>query len=41
VISGLVKVQDGRKLAPKDMTETKGIIAVMKEHDLIPEEVKQ
>ena len=41
VISGLVKVQDGRNLAPKDMTETKGIIAVMKEHDLIPEEVKQ
>jgi RND family efflux transporter MFP subunit len=41
VISGLIKVQDGRKLAPKDVTESKGILAVMKEHNLIPEEVKQ
>jgi RND family efflux transporter MFP subunit len=38
VISGLVKIQDGRLLAPKDMTETKGITAIMKEHKLIPEE---
>lgn len=36
VTSGLVKIQDGRLLAPKDMTSTKGIAAVMKEHDLIP-----
>lgn len=41
VISGLVKVQEGRKLAPKDVTKSKGIIAVMKKHDLIPDEVKQ
>lgn len=41
VISGLAKVKDGRLLAPKDMTETKGIEAVMKEHDLIPEEVQK
>ena len=41
VISGLVKVQDGRLLTPKDMTVTKGIAAVMKEHDLIPEEVQK
>ena len=41
VISGLVKVKDGRLLATKDMTETKGIEAVMKEHDLIPEEVQK
>lgn len=38
VISGLVKIQDGRLLAPKDMTDTKGITAVMKEHKLIPKE---
>ncbi|WP_415406818.1 efflux RND transporter periplasmic adaptor subunit [Sulfurovum sp. CS9] len=38
VISGLVKIQDGRLLAPKDMTKTKGITAIMKEHKLIPEE---
>jgi hypothetical protein len=38
VISGLVKIQDGRLLAPEDMTGTKGITAVMKEHKLIPEE---
>lgn len=41
VISGLAKVKDGRQLAPKDMTETKGIEAVMKKHDLIPEEVQK
>ena len=39
VISGLVKVQEGRKLHSKDVTDTKGIIAVMKKHDLIPDEV--
>ncbi|MEN8147486.1 MAG: efflux RND transporter periplasmic adaptor subunit [Campylobacterota bacterium] len=41
VISGLMKVKDGRLLAPKDVTETKGIAAVMKEHDLIPEQAKK
>ena len=41
VISGLVKVKDGRLLVPEDMTETKGIAAVMKEHKLIPEEVQK
>jgi len=41
VISGLVKVKEGRLLKPKDMTDTKGIAAVMKEHDLIPEEVQK
>ena len=41
VITGLVKVKDGRLLAPKDMTDTKGIVAVMKEHKLIPEEVQK
>jgi len=41
VISGLVKVKDGRLLVPEDMTETKGIAAVMKEQKLIPEEVQK
>ncbi len=41
VISGLVKVKDGRLLLPEDVTETKGIAAVMKKHKLIPEEVQK
>lgn len=41
VISGLVKVKDGRLLLPEDMTGSKGIAAVMKEHNLIPEEVQK
>ncbi len=41
VISGFIKVKDGRKLAPKDMTKTKGVDAVIKKHKLIPEEAKQ
>ena len=41
VISGLVKVTEGRKLSSKNVTQTKGIAAVMKEHNLIPKEVKK
>lgn len=41
VISGLMKVKPGRLLTTKDMTETKGISAVMKELKLIPEEVQK
>jgi len=41
VISGLMKVKPGRLLATKDMTDTKGISAVMKELKLIPEEVQK
>ena len=41
VISGLMKVKPGRLLATKDMTDTKGITAVMKELKLIPEEVQK
>ncbi|WP_309497365.1 efflux RND transporter periplasmic adaptor subunit [Sulfurovum sp.] len=41
VISGLVKVKNGRLLLPEDMTESKGIAAVMKEHKLIPDEVQK
>ena len=40
VISGLVKIQNGRKLVPKDVTDTKGVEAVLKEHNLIPDEPK-
>ncbi len=38
LISGLMKVKEGRLLAPEDVTETKGIDAVMREKKLIPEE---
>ncbi len=38
VISGLMKVKEGSLLAPEDVTETKGIEAVMKAHNLIPEQ---
>ena len=41
VISGLVKVQEGRKLSPKDVTDTEGVAAVMIKHDLVPKEVKE
>jgi RND family efflux transporter MFP subunit len=41
VISGLMKVQDGRLLEPEDVTDKKGIEAVMKDHNLIPNEVKE
>ncbi len=40
VISGLVKVTQGRTLSPENVTQTKGIEAVMEEHNLIPQEVK-
>jgi len=41
VISGLVKVQEGRKLSPKDVTETEGVAAIMIKYDLVPQEVKE
>lgn len=41
VISGLVKIQAGRLLVPKDMTDTKGAIAIMKKNNLIPEEISK
>ncbi len=40
VISGLVKIQNGRKLVPKDVTDTKGVEAVLREYNLIPDEPK-
>jgi hypothetical protein len=40
LISGLVKVKEGRKLSPKDVTDTEGVVAIMKKHDLVPQEVK-
>ncbi|MEA3434587.1 MAG: efflux RND transporter periplasmic adaptor subunit [Campylobacterota bacterium] len=41
VISGLMKVKPGRQLATKDMTDTKGVTAIMQELKLIPEEVQK
>ena len=38
VISGLMKVKEGSPLAPEDVTKTQGIEAVMKAHNLIPEQ---
>ncbi len=38
VITGLMKVKPGSKLEPKDVTNTKGIMAVMKKNNLIPKE---
>jgi len=35
--SGLAKIRPGVKITPTDVTETKGIIAVLKEQDMIPE----
>ena len=41
LISGLVKVKEGRKLTPKDVTETEGVAAIMVKHNLVPQEVKE
>ncbi len=38
VITGFMKIQNGRNLMPKDMTKTKGVIATLKELNLIPQE---
>ncbi len=37
VISGLMKVRAGRELAPEDVTETEGVLAVLKKNNMIPE----
>ncbi len=36
IISGLAKTREGRKLEPTDVTETKGVLAQLKEQDMIP-----
>ena len=41
VVSGLMKVKAGREVAATDMTATKGITAVMKANNLIPEQAKK
>ncbi len=41
VISGLMKVKPGTLLAPQDVTDTKGIDAVMKAHNLIPQQAEK
>ena len=40
VISGLMKVRQGRVLKAKDMSETKNIMQVMKENNLIPDKAQ-
>lgn len=37
IINGLVKLQDGKPISPVDMTPTKGMMAVVKEKQLIPD----
>jgi len=41
VISGLLKTKEGRLLAPKDMTDTQGTVAVMKKNNLILKETSE
>jgi len=41
VIDGLMKLKPGRDLNTTDVTDTKGIMAVMKEHNLIPDMKEQ
>ena len=41
VISGLVKVKEGLALTSEDVTDTKGIEAVIKKYKLIPQEVEK
>ncbi len=41
IISGLMKVNEGRLLEPQDVTKTKGIPAVMKANKLIPDEAQK
>ena len=36
IVSGLVKVRDGSPVTPKDVTQTKGIMAIIKVNHLIP-----
>jgi len=37
VVSGLMKVRAGMKLAPTDVTDTQGVFAVLKRNRLLPE----
>ncbi len=37
IISGLAKLRPGAKLAPKDLTETKSVMALIKEKQMVPE----
>ena len=41
VVSGLAKIAAGRLLAPKDVTGTKGIDAIIEKHHLIPDEIPE
>ncbi len=37
IISGLAKLRPGIKVAPKDVTDTKGVLAVMQQTQMVPE----
>ncbi len=37
IISGLAKIRPGKKVAPADVTNTKGVLAVMKQSEMVPE----
>ena len=37
IINGLTKIRPGMTVAPKDVTETEGVVAVLKANDMIPE----
>ncbi len=37
ILTGLAKIRPGAKVDPSDVTETKGIMAILKEQDMIPE----
>lgn len=37
VVSGLAKVRDGMNAEPHDVTDTKGIAAVLRQHNMVPE----
>ncbi len=37
IVSGLAKIRPGTKLAAEDVTDTKGVIAVMKKKQMVPE----
>lgn len=36
IISGLAKIREGRKVSPTDVTAEKGVMAIMKKQDMIP-----
>ena len=39
IVSALVKLKEGRKIIPTDVTQTKGIRAILKDNNLIPKKI--